>query len=71
MEIYALIGELAARGAGVIVLSSDLPELVGITDRILIFFRGRVVRELVSCETATDEVLSASTGALEGLRHVG
>ncbi|MFT4001360.1 MAG: sugar ABC transporter ATP-binding protein [Rhizobium sp.] len=70
VEIYSLIGELAARGAGVIVLSSDLPELVGITDRILVLFRGRVARELISSQTTTDEVLSASTGALEGLRHV-
>ncbi|AYG69600.1 MULTISPECIES: sugar ABC transporter ATP-binding protein [unclassified Rhizobium] len=71
VEIYSLIGELAARGAGVIVLSSDLQELVGITDRILVLFRGRVTRELISSQTTTDEVLSASTGALEGLRHVG
>jgi ribose transport system ATP-binding protein len=71
VEIYALIGELAARGAGVIVLSSDLPELVGITDRILVFFRGRLIRELDSSKTTTDEVLSISTGASEGLRHVG
>jgi ribose transport system ATP-binding protein len=71
VEIYTLLGELAARGAGVIVLSSDLQELVGITDRILVLFRGRVTRELISSETTTDEVLSASTGALEGLRHVG
>ena len=71
VEIYSLIGELAARGAGVIVLSSDLQELVGITDRVLVLFRGRVTRELISSETTTDEVLSASTGTLEGLRHVG
>ena len=71
VEIYTLIGELAARGAGVIVVSSDLPELVGITDRILVFFRGRIVRELASSNTTTDEVLAASTGASEGLRHVG
>lgn len=71
VEIYTLIGELAARGAGVIVLSSDLPELVGITDRILVFFRGRLIRELDSSKTTTDEVLSISTGASEGLRHVG
>ncbi|MFS8046514.1 sugar ABC transporter ATP-binding protein [Rhizobium sp. BR 314] len=71
VEIYSLIGELAARGAGVIVLSSDLPELVGITDRILVLFRGRLTRELVSSQTTTDEVLSAATGAIEGLRHVG
>ncbi|MBW9113839.1 sugar ABC transporter ATP-binding protein [Rhizobium cauense] len=70
VEIYALIGELAARGAGVIVLSSDLPELVGITDRILVFFRGRVVRELISSTTTADEVLAVSTGASEEVRHV-
>ncbi|WP_028747930.1 sugar ABC transporter ATP-binding protein [Rhizobium mesoamericanum] len=71
VEIYTLIGELAARGAGVVVLSSDLPELVGITDRILVFFRGQIVREIVSSNTTTDEVLAASTGASEGLPHVG
>ena len=71
VEIYSLIGELAARGAGVIVLSSDLPELIGITDRILVFFRGRVLREFVSSETTPDAVLTQSTGSLEDLRHVG
>ncbi|MGO4566046.1 sugar ABC transporter ATP-binding protein [Rhizobium sp. 2YAF20] len=71
VEIYNLIGDLAARGAGVIVLSSDLPELVGITDRILVFFRGRIVREFLSSETTPDEVLAQSTGSAEVLRHVG
>jgi ribose transport system ATP-binding protein len=71
VEIYTLIGELAARGAGIIVLSSDLPELVGITDRILVLFRGQLVREFVSSEATTDEVLAVSTGASERLRHVG
>ncbi|MBB4117332.1 ABC-type sugar transport system ATPase subunit/ribose/xylose/arabinose/galactoside ABC-type transport system permease subunit [Rhizobium sp. BK226] len=65
VEIYTLIGELAARGAGVIVLSSDLPELVGITDRILVLFRGRVVREFISSETTADAVLAQSTGSSE------
>ncbi|MDO1582626.1 sugar ABC transporter ATP-binding protein [Rhizobium oryzicola] len=71
VEIYTLIGELAARGAGVIVLSSDLPELIGITDRILVFFRGRVVREFASSEATADRVLAESTGSPEGQRHVG
>ncbi|OWV80800.1 sugar ABC transporter [Rhizobium sp. R634] len=71
VEIYRLIGELAARGAAVIVLSSDLPELVGITDRILVLFRGRVAREFISSETTADAVLAESTGSLEGKRHVG
>lgn len=71
VEIYTLIGELATRGAGIIVLSSDLPELIGITDRILVLFRGRVTREFISSETTTDEVLAESSGASGGLRHVG
>ena len=71
VEIYTLIGDLAARGAGVIVLSSDLNELVGITDRILVLFRGTVVEEFVSAQTSPDEVLAASTGSTEALRHVG
>jgi ribose transport system ATP-binding protein len=71
VEIYTLIGELAARGAGVIVLSSDLPELLGITDRILVLFRGRVVQEFISADTTADEVLAESTGSSKGLRHVG
>ncbi|MDK4742463.1 sugar ABC transporter ATP-binding protein [Rhizobium sp. CNPSo 3464] len=71
VEIYRIIGELAARGAGIIVLSSDLPELVGITDRILVLFRGRIVREFKSSDTKADEVLAESIGSSEGLRHVG
>ncbi len=71
VEIYKLIGELAERGAGVLVLSSDLAELVGITDRILVLFRGRVVKEFVSSDTSPDAVLAEATGSLEGRRHVG
>jgi ribose transport system ATP-binding protein len=71
VEIYNLIGDLAARGASIIVLSSDLPELIGITDRILVLFRGGIVREFVSAETSPDEVLATSTGSSETLRHVG
>ena len=54
VEIYNLIGDLAARGAGMIVLSSDLSELIGITDRILVLFRGSIIREFVSSQTAPD-----------------
>ena len=41
-EIYTLIGKLAAAGIGVIVISSELPELLGITDRIYTIFEGKV-----------------------------
>ncbi|OQP86508.1 sugar ABC transporter [Rhizobium rhizosphaerae] len=71
VEIYALIAELAEKGAGVIVLSSDLNELIGLTDRILIFFRGEILR-MVTSETATvDALLADVTGSSELTRHAG
>ena len=41
-EIYRLMQEHAEQGAAIIVISSELPELLGIADRILVFFRGEV-----------------------------
>jgi ribose transport system ATP-binding protein len=45
-EIYNLIWDLAEGGKGIIVVSSDLPELLGICHRIMVFSKGAVVGEL-------------------------
>ena len=45
-EIYHLIWDLAERGKGIIVVSSDLPELLGICHRIMVFSKGAIVGEL-------------------------
>jgi ABC-type sugar transport system ATPase subunit len=47
-EIYRLMQERAQEGAGLLVISSDLSELLGIADRILVFFRGEVRAELAA-----------------------
>jgi ribose transport system ATP-binding protein len=60
-----LIGELVAGGAAVILVSTDLDELNGIADRILVFYRGRIVKELRGGETSSDALLAWSTGAAE------
>ena len=60
-EIYRLIGELASQGAAILILSSDLLELSGLTDRILVFHRGKVVREFVASTAIGDALLSAVT----------
>ena len=64
-EIYRVIADLAAAGLGVIVVSSELPELVGFCTRILVMREGRIVGE-VPGSTATEEQLLrlavASTG---------
>jgi ribose transport system ATP-binding protein len=46
LEIYNLIWDLAERGKGIIVVSSDLPELLGICHRIMVFSKGAIVGEL-------------------------
>ena len=61
-EIYRIIGELASQGAAILILSSDLLELLGLTDRILVFFRGKVAREFDARAADSDALLSAVTG---------
>ena len=55
-EIHALIGELAAQGTAILLISSELPELLSLSDRILVLRKGRLVGE-VSREAATQEGL--------------
>jgi ribose transport system ATP-binding protein len=65
VEIYSLINDLVARGGGVVLFSSDIPELLGMADRILVMFRGQIVKELVSREATPDQVLYWATGGKE------
>jgi ribose transport system ATP-binding protein len=59
-EIYRLMGELAAAGKGVIMISSDIPEILGICDRILVLHLGKPAAEF-SKDTATSErILNAA-----------
>ncbi|MFT4191559.1 MAG: sugar ABC transporter ATP-binding protein [Comamonas sp.] len=63
VELYRAIGELAAQGAGVLILSSDLPELLGLADRIVVLHRGRVAAEFAAGEADSDALLAVATGA--------
>ena len=55
-EIYRLIQERAEQGAAIVVISSELPELLGIADRILVFFRGEVRGEFAAAGLEEAEV---------------
>ncbi len=60
-EIYSIMGELAARGAAIVMVSSELPELISVADRILVMQEGRMIG-VVSKEEATQErVISMAT----------
>ena len=57
-EIYQLIIDLACKGKGVIVVSSEMPELLGITDRILVMSNGRVAGIVDTKDTNQEEILA-------------
>jgi ribose transport system ATP-binding protein len=62
LEIYTLLDRLAADGAGILMISSDLPEIMGMSDRILVMYQGRV-QALLDARSATQEsVLHAALG---------
>lgn len=61
-ELYDVIQSLASQGLGILVSSSDTEELVGLSDRILVFREGRVATELVA-PVAHEEVVAHVTGA--------
>jgi ribose transport system ATP-binding protein len=54
-EIYQLINQLAAAGKAIIVVSSELPEVLGISDRILVMHEGRITGEICDVGSATQE----------------
>ena len=60
--IYELIGLLARQGRGIIMISSDLPEILGLTDRLLVLHEGSLAATLTTAETTPDEVLNYAAG---------
>ncbi len=56
-EIYREVNELAESGAAIVMVSSDLPELLGMADRILVMRRGKIVAELNAKQTTQEEIL--------------
>lgn len=54
-EIYQIMRELANRGNGILMISSELPEVLGLSDRIYVMHQGRIVWEFTSLENLTEE----------------
>ncbi|WP_111430204.1 multiple monosaccharide ABC transporter ATP-binding protein [Rhodobacteraceae bacterium DSL-40] len=64
-EIYTVIRDLAMAGKAIIVISSEMPELLGITDRICVMNEGRLVGEMATAEASQERIMSTiirSTG---------
>jgi ABC-type sugar transport system ATPase subunit len=62
-EIYGLINELCARGVAILMISSELPELLGMSDRILVMRDGRITGELQRTDASAERVMALATHA--------
>ena len=62
VEIYEEMNRLTAQGAGILMISSELPEVLGMSDRILVMRGGRIVAELDAAGVSQEQVLRAALG---------
>jgi ribose transport system ATP-binding protein len=60
--IYELMAQLAGRGVGVIMISSELPEILGMTDRVLVLHEGRLTATLQTRDTSQEAILNYAAG---------
>jgi ribose transport system ATP-binding protein len=61
-EIHALMRQLAADGVAVLMISSELPEVLGVSDRVMVMHEGRVTGEFSRDEATQDKIMRAATG---------
>ncbi len=61
-EIHKLMRDLANEGLGIIMISSELPEVLGVSDRVLTVYGGSITGELITDETSQEEIMYYATG---------
>ena len=63
-EFYEMIGELAAQGRAILLISSELPELLALCDRILVMSEGRLTAEIPRAEATQEAIMALATGVV-------
>ncbi|CAM5701293.1 sugar ABC transporter ATP-binding protein [Streptomyces violaceorubidus] len=61
-EVHRLLSQLAADGVAVLMISSDLPEVLGMADRVLVMHEGRLTAEIPRTDATEETVMAAATG---------
>lgn len=64
VEVYNVMNELVANGTAVIMISSELPELLGMSDRIAVMSEGKVTAEIMREEANQEKIIQAATGGV-------
>jgi ribose transport system ATP-binding protein len=62
-EIYQIMDELTKQGVGIIMISSELPEVLGMSDRIMVMRQGRIVKELSRAEASEESIMQYAVGS--------
>ena len=65
-EIYSLMNELTSNGAAILLMSSELPEVLGMSDRIMLMRQGRIVAEFQHGEVTEAELMTLASGGSDG-----
>lgn len=64
-EVHRLLSELAGRGMGIVMISSELPEVLGMADRVLVMHEGRITAEIDRADATSENVMFAATHSSE------
>jgi rhamnose transport system ATP-binding protein len=64
-EVHRLLSDLAGQGVAILMISSELPEVLGMADRVVVLFEGRVMREFARADADEDAIMRAATGLVE------
>ncbi len=65
-EVYKILRELCREGVGIIVVSSDLPEIIGLCDRVLVMYEGRMSGELRGSEITEENIMKYAASFTQG-----
>lgn len=65
VEVYNLVNELVKQGAAVIMVSSEMDECIGMSDRIMVMYEGKVTAELKGSEISQEKIMFAASGLNE------
>jgi len=68
-EVHRIVSDLAAKGLAIILISSELPEVLGMSDRVLVMHEGHLTGEFSRAEANQEKVMFAATGQVSNDKH--